>query len=194
MTDLPRFSRLNTFASSRNIAMLLTSRHAGSIPNSITKINGAVLCRLAVRASLRRFDTHRKICPVPQKLAALVPRLRTGTAAAHEGENPEWRGYTSQAMFRARGTHTPSLGTLLSPPDVVRPRGRLPLELRPKTWLPLERAVRGMAPDTRIGKGRAALKIPAQGSAALGCSYPSSHRAYPLHWPFAAQWNGVPTG
>jgi len=92
-----------------------------------------------------------------KKTAALVPRLRTGTAAAHEGENPEWRGYTSQAMFRARGTHTPSLGTLLSPPDVVRPRGCLPLELRPKAGLPLERAVRGITPDTPHRQERAAL-------------------------------------
>jgi len=116
----------------------------------------------------------------PKKTAALVPRLRTGTAAASEGKNPEWRGYTSQAMFRARGTHTPSLGTLLSLPDVVRPRGCLPLELRPKAGLPLERAVRGMAPDTHIGKGRAALKIPAQGVLPLDAAI-SLHpfRSYP---------------
>jgi hypothetical protein len=117
---------------------------------------------MAVRASLRRFDTVRKNCPVPRNPAALVPRLRTGTAAAHEGKNPEWRGYTSQAMFRARGTQTPSLGTRLSPPDVVRPRGCLPLELRPKAWLPLERAVRGITPDTPPLAGHSALAEPDQ--------------------------------
>lgn len=81
---------------------------------------------------------------------------------------PELLWANSAVIHRKRcsalkGLQSRPLESLLSPPDVVRPRGCQSLEPRPKARLPLERAVRGITPDTPRRQGRAALNIPAQG-------------------------------
>lgn len=81
---------------------------------------------------------------------------------------PELFGANSAVIHRKRcsalkGLQSRPLESLLSPPDVVRPRGCQSLEPRPKAGLPLEQAVRGITPDTPRRQERAALNIPAQG-------------------------------
>lgn len=73
------------------------------------------------------------------------------------------RLYIASDVPRQRGLKRRPLGTLLSLPDAVRPRGCQPLEPWPKAGLPLEQAVRGITPDTPHRPERAALQIPAQG-------------------------------
>ena len=110
---------------------------------------------------------------------------------------PERFGANSAVIHRKRcsalkGLQSRPLESLLSPPDAVRPRGCLPLELRPKAGLPLERAVRDIVPDTPRRQGRAALKIPAQGLLPLDAAIVIPSGLTPSIDPFCGNGTGCP--
>src|SRR5262249_36417914 len=73
------------------------------------------------------------------------------------------RLYIASDVPRQRGLKRRPLGTLLSLPDAVRPRGCQPLEPWPKAGLPLEQAVRGITPDTPQCEGVPPFKSPPKG-------------------------------
>ena len=72
------------------------------------------------------------------------------------------RLYIASDVPRQRGLKRRPLGTLLSPPDAVRPRDLPSLELWPMAGLPLT-SRQGYHPRHPAMRGRAALQIPAQG-------------------------------
>ncbi len=129
-----------------------------------------------MRASYRRFVVGGKFCPCGSHQKN---RLRSCPGFAPAPQQPlKAEGLNGAVIHRAdvprqRGLKRRPLGTLLSPPDAVRPRDCLSLELWPKAWLPLERAVRGITPDTPDQRGRAALQIPAQGTLPLDAAMDS---------------------
>src|ERR1019366_8556980 len=89
-----------------------------------------------------RFVHCGKIYPAPHKDAEAAWLRRTSPSAAEKRQRPEWRGYTSQAMFLAKGTPKPSPGPRFHRAVAPPRKDCRPYESRPRDCIPCDPAQR----------------------------------------------------